>query len=373
MLRILPLYFLIFAYAIAQKPMEEKSFTAFSGKVLGYKVRLRTKPDLESPIIAQLNKNDLLLIVGEENDFWKAQPPSQTNLYVFRSYVIDDTVEANRVNIRLLPNTESPIIGQLQKGQKITGSISKLNNKWFEITPPKNTVFYIAKEFVGYAGNSSYIVTMQKKTEEVKELLSKAYLYTEQQCKKPFNKMNPDKAIVLFEKIIENYSEFEEYVQQAKEGLSLLQDSYLQKKIAFLETKANITTAEKKELASTQIPSTLSSKQTLSTKMEQWKPIEQSLFQKWSSFHPNKTMNDFYKEQKINSIAIQGTVQKFQQDIHHKPGDYILVGNNTPIGYLYSTMIDLEKLEGKKVTLHVSPRSNHHFAFPAYFVLESIE
>ena len=42
---------------------------SFSGKVLGYKVRLRTKPDLESHIIAKLNKNDLLLVVGEEEDF----------------------------------------------------------------------------------------------------------------------------------------------------------------------------------------------------------------------------------------------------------------------------------------------------------------
>lgn len=366
------LFLFVFSIASAEtkSASKEKTFKPFTGKILGYKVRLRTGPDLESHIIAQLNKNDLLLVVGEENDFWKVKPSSNTKAYVFRSYILDDQVEANRVNIRLSPNTDSPVIGQLQKGEKVNGEISKQDHKWLEINPPENAVFYIAKEFVGYAGSQSYFSIMNKKKEEVKDLLSTAYLLTEKECKKPFDQMNASEATALFEKVIEEYAEFDDFVVQAKEGLTLLKDSYLQKKIAFLEQKANIIGSkplvEKKS-------EPFIKKDVLSTNMTPWKSIEVSLFQKWSTFHPNKTMDDFYAEQKINSITLSGIVRRFDHKIKNKPGNFILEGADSPVGYLYSTMVDLDKYVDQKISVHVSPRSNHYFAFPAYFVIETVK
>lgn len=366
------LFLLVFSVAQAElKPNTAgKTFQPFTGKILGYKVRLRTKPDLESHIIAQLSKNDLLLIVGEENDFWKVKPSNATKAFVFRSYILDDLVEANRVNIRLSPNTDAPIIGQLQKGDKIKGEISEKDHKWLEITPPEETTFYIAKEFVGYAGTKSYFTIMNKKKEEVKDLLNTAYLLTEKECKKSFDQMSSEEATSLFEKIIEEYAEFDEFVLQAKEGLTLLKDSYLQKKIAFLEQKANITSSLPKKIEQS-VP--FLKKDTLSIKMTPWNSVETSLFQKWSTFHPNKTIDEFYSEQKVNSIKLTGVVRRFDHKIKNKPGNFILEGKDSPIGYLYSTMVDLDKYVDKEVSIHVSPRSNHYFAFPAYFVIETIK
>jgi len=211
---------------------------------------------------------------------------------------------------------------------------------------------------------------MNRKKDEVKELLANAYLLTEKECKKPFDQMSPDEAIALFEKTIEEYPEFDEFVQQAKEGLSLLQDTYLQKKIAFLEQRATVLPEEKKQIAAMKITPQLLKKDPASDKMKSWKSIEETLFQKWSTFHSNKSLEDFYKEQRINAIKVKGIVRRFNQNVKNKPGDYVLEGKNAPVGYLYSTMVNLEKYKDKQVTLYVSPRSNHHFAFPAYFVIE---
>ena len=52
---------------VAQQPT--KLFKSFTGKIVANKVRIRVKPDLESHILRQVNKNDLLLVVGEEGDF----------------------------------------------------------------------------------------------------------------------------------------------------------------------------------------------------------------------------------------------------------------------------------------------------------------
>ena len=124
----------------------ETVFQPFTGKVLGNKVRLRIEPNLDCQIVKNLVKDDLLLVVGEEAEFWKIQPPHGSKAYVFRSFILDDKVEVNRVNIRLEPNLDSPVIGQFQKGDHVTGKVADLDNKWLEITPPNNIGYYIAKE-----------------------------------------------------------------------------------------------------------------------------------------------------------------------------------------------------------------------------------
>jgi len=225
----------------------EKIFKPFTGKLTGNKVRVRLNPDLDAHIITSLNKNDIVLVVKDEKDFWAIKPFSHLKAYIFRSYVIDNLVEADRVNVRLEPNLDSPVIGQLHNKDKVKGEICSHNNKWLEIPFPNNIHFYIAKEYITYAGNADYYTTYQTRKKEVNNLLNSAYFITQAECKKPFDEMAPQEAISQFDTIIKNYSDFPQYVEQAKEGLSLLQDNYLQKKLAYLEAKANMSHMVKKQ------------------------------------------------------------------------------------------------------------------------------
>ena len=100
-----------------------------------------------------------------------------------------------------------------------------------------------------------------------------------------------------------------------------------------------------------------------------WDGIEESLYLSWTAFHTGRKVDDFYAEQKANSTVLSGKVETYDHPVKNRPGDFILRGEEAPIAYLYSTFIDLQKHEGKQVTLLVSPRPNNHFAFPAYFVL----
>lgn len=361
-----------------------QSFKSFTGKITGNKVRIRTSPDLDSHVICQLNKNDLILVTCDSRDFWGIKPTSNIKAYVFRNYIVDNIVEADKVNIRLQPNMDSPIIGQLKNKDKVDGSICIQNNKWLEISLPDCINFYIAKEYVSNIGDADYYEKMQNRKTEVEKLLNSAYFITQAECKKPYDEMAPQEAINQFDSIIKEYSDFPQIVQQAKEGLALLQDNYLQKKIAFLEAKANISTAEKDELLkAVEKAKTLekevdlskkdiASNLPISDKMKFWEPIENSLYSTWTTFHPEKKKKDFYKEQEINSTSISGIVYAYSQSIKNKPGDYIVNLNDSTKAYLYSTKVDLKDYVGKKVTLKVSPRPNNNFAFPAYFV-NSIE
>lgn len=366
---------LAFSFLLAEE--NEKSstqFKSFTGKISGSKVRMRAKPDLESQIVKRFNKGDLVLIVGEKDNFWVVQPPKDIKGYIFRSYLIDETVEANKVNMRLFPNTEATIVAQLQKGDKVSGEISKQDNKWFEAVLPSSTNFYIAKELIANIGEPEYFHKMEKRQNEVETLLTEAFSISQTECEKDYEEMSCNEASSKFEAVINNYSDFPSCVQKAKDGLTLLQENYLKKKIKYLEAKPDSSLTEKTEtiiqLKNLDITSEEFSCPSPSEKMKEWQPVEQAHFQKWSEFHPDKTMNDYYGEQKANATTVCGKL-KLCKSLKNRPGDYVLLGENeVPVAYLYSTLVDLEKYIGEEIIVYGYERPNNNFAYPAYFIFK---
>jgi hypothetical protein len=382
---------IVFAAPVAQaapaKPTikKEDKFKPYTGKVVANKVRVRAKADLDSPIVRQMNKNDLLLVTGEEGDFFMVEPLKDMKAYVFRSYVLDNVIEANRVNVRLEPHGDAPIIAQLQAGDKVEGTICAMNHKWLEIKPPKGTHFYVSREFLVQAGGPEHLGNMERRKSQVEELLTSAYLNAETEAKKAYEEMAPQHAIEQFQTILRNFADFPEAVAHAKEGLALLKETYLNKKIAFLEATAELSPTAKQELIAkhksensemfpngqAKLDSATWSKK-MGNKKEDlsfWDTMEESLFLSWSAFHSGKNFDDYYTEQKANASVLTGTVERYTYDVRNKPGDYILRSTEeAPIAYLYSTQIDLEKYAGKTVTILAAPRPNNHFAFPAYYV-----
>lgn len=373
---------------VASAPKKAEAFKPFTGKVCANKVRLRVKADLESHVLKQINKNELLMVIGEEGDFYAVEPPKGTKAYVFRSYILDDKIEANRVNVRLEPNVEAAVIGQLQAGDVVKGQICSTNRKWLEIPAPKTTRFYVSKEFIAHAGGPEFLAAMEKRRVQVEDLMNTAFLMAEAECKKTYQEMNPSPAIDQFQSIIKNFTDFPESVVQAKEALALLKETYLNKKIAYLESKAELPAAAKEELLAKHRAesSELFSQQPISpdpelwskrapkkaptNSMQAWDALEESLYLSWTAFHSGKKTEDFYAEQKANAHVLTGVVRNYLDNIKDRPGNYLLSHADGAFSYLYSTQVDLAEYVGKTVSILVSPRPNNHFAFPAYFVLE---
>lgn len=370
-------------------PKKQEAFKPFTGKVTANKVRIRVKPDLESHILRQIDKNELLLVTSDEGEFYGVEPSKGTKAYVFRSYILDGVVEANRVNVRLEPHPDAPIISQLKAGDKVDGQVCAMNHKWLQIEAPKGTHFYVSKEFIEHAGGPEYLLSMQKRKSQVEDLLNTAYLMSETECKKSYPEMNVQQPLETFQMILRSFADFPEACAQAKEGLALLKETVLNKKISYLESKAELSDTVKHELiakhkeehrelfsnAPVQVNPNLwtkrNQKKEMTDSMRVWDTIEESLYLSWSAFHTGKKMDDFYTEQKANASILTGVVELYDQPIKDRPGDYILRDGNVPVAYLYSTHVDLSKLVGQAVTIQATPRPNHHFAFPAYFVLSA--
>lgn len=370
-------------------------FSSFTGKVIKNKVRLRLQPSLESPVIKELILGDMLIITGEIEDFYAIQPPAGLKSYVFRTYILDNVVEASRVNVRLEPDLDAPIIGQLHSGDRIEGTISQQNNKWLEISPPASARFYVAKDFIENIGDPSVLATIERQRNEANILLSNAYQASQNEMQKSFPEINLDGIYVNLHKIINNYKNFSEQVSRAKELISSLQDSYLQKKIVYLEAKTKIV-QDDWQVKNSQLNEQMKSQQQklsnleqqlkinggmipfaginhtgISNKMATWLSIEQPLYENWAKENDHRSQEEFYQAQSESATALRGIIEPYNRAIKNKPGDYILVNqsNHLPIAYLYSTQINLQDKIGHEVTVYGVPRDNRSFAFPAYFVL----
>lgn len=347
------------------KPVVKKSaFSAFTGKIKGNHVRLRLQPDLEGRIVKELTKNDFVAVVDEEGDFWAIEAPEGTKAYVFRSFILDNVVEGNRVNVRLEPTLDAPIIGHLNSGDKIKGTVSALNNKWYEISPPANTKFFVAKDFIERIGGPELKAQMDKRKASVEQLLDAASLLSKAELLKPFEEIDFDRIKRSYQTIIQDYNDFPRFSEQAKEALAQIQDNYLEKRIAYLETKAASNTHQDEEAGQ----EGALTKDEQNDRMKMWEPIEEALFLTWAHLNEEKSLDEYYDEQRVVAIPLSGILEAYASPVKNKPGDYILKDKDLPVAYVYSTKIDLQNYVGKKITVIGSPRPNNNFAFQAFYV-----
>jgi hypothetical protein len=343
-------------------PADTKPFTPFTGKVRGNKVRLRLNPELDGYVLKELHKNNLLAVVGEKGDFWAVEPIGDAKAYIFRSFVLEGVVEGNHVNLRLEPSLESPIVGHMNTGDKVNGEISQINSKWLEITPPKSVRFYVAKEFLENIGGPEVKIAFEARQAKVTELLDTTALLAKAELRKSFAEMDLERLINNYKVVINDYKEFTEYVEQAKSELATLNETYLQRKIEYLESKAN---AKDDSLA---LEDSEEANVSGTDKMKLWEPVEESLYLTWSRINESLEMKEYYDQQKLNAMVLTGIVEPYTSAVKNKPGNFVIRDGDLPVGYVYSTKINLDDLVGKKVSLVVSPRPNNNFAFPAYYV-----
>lgn len=375
-------------------------FQPFTGKVKGNRVRLRLQPTLEAQVLRESKAGELFAIVAENQSFYAIRAPKDMKGYVFRTFVLDNVVEGERVNIRLAPDLESPVIGQLHRGDSIVAGVAAENNKWLEIALPSSLTFYIAKDYVIKAGEITLADEMEAKRSEALHRLSAAFCFAEASLQKPFEEIEFPALHEKFTTFISDFNHFPDLVEKAREADQIIEDAYVQKKIAFLDAKSDHSIAlleesdmkrltamavELKGALPVHMRAQVSDSREAGTgaylatgtfasgvitdKMAAWQAIEESLYHNWAAQHQGKSMEDYYSESLENTAMLSGIVECYDRPVKNRPGDFLLSCDGLPVAFIYSTKINLQALVGQKVTVIAAPRPNNHFAFPAYFVL----
>jgi len=377
MVKLLILTFLLTSSAlIAEDNSSVKEFqkgSSFTGRITKNKVRMRSLANLEAPVVRELARNDMVLVVGENDEFYTVVPPQNMKAYIFRTFVLDNTVEGARVNVRLEPSVDSPSIAQLNTDDKVEGIISPLNNKWLEIKMPETARFYIAKDFVEKVGDSNYISEVARKRNNVNSLLENTYNEGIAELQKPFPDIKIDPIVKNYNRVIEQESEFPDQAARAKDLVKTLQENYIKKKIAYLEMKAE-TKPETIIIQTIPVANAPETKPAVTAKMAAWNDVEDSLYKYWEKGHPGETLERFYEDQLLEAKEITGVVEVYNKQVNNKPGDYVLINklNHNIIAYLYSNKVNLADKVDQEVTIKGSLRPNNSFAFPAYFVLDLV-
>ncbi len=379
-----------------------EKFAPFTGKITKNKVRLRLQPNYEGPILREFDQNDYIVVLDETEDFYVVQPPNDMKGYVFRTYILDDIIEGDRVNIRIQPDREATILGQLKVGDRVESAGTAKNKKWLEVKLPSNIRFYIAKEYVERVGDIGLKDRLDQKRHAGYDLLDTTDKMSEFELRKPFDQMSITGIAANYQHLINDYSEFADLAKKAKESFDATQKAYTAKKIAYLEEQTCVSSstieknkqlnaaleAQKNKISHLEqqlehnrqvieaqtradLPSKSKKTQQLPMNMAAWWPVEESLFNTWSLQTRKHSLQEFYEVQKQQGLTLNGVIDPYTCAIKNKPGDYMLVDQHSklPIAFLYSTQVNLQDYVGHEVSILVSPRDNHYFAFPAYFVL----
>lgn len=356
-------------------------FEPFTGKVARKNVRLRVHPSVDSPIVKELHAGDLLIVDDVKEGFYRVRPSADTKAYVFRSFILDGEVEGSHVNVRLSPDLDAPVVAQLNTGDQVAGSIAAQNGKWLEIVPPKEVRFWVAEEFIEKVGDENHLAYVENRKNQASRLLALAIARSTEELSKSYEEMNIQPVLTLYQQIVDQYGEFEESASKAATLSKQLSDDYLNVKIAYLESRA----AEADRLAANQQwmsaqqeafvavstpkeePSPL-----LTGRMAFWKHVEQQYIDRWASANHETDPLQFYQAQREKGSHLHGVIEPYLRPVKNKPGDYLLLdpADSKPIAYLYSTEVNLQQALGKELDLLVVERPNNQFAYPAYYVLD---
>jgi len=362
---------------------EENVYRSFTGKVKEDHTKMRISPNLGSLIVKELSQGQFVLVRNEKGKFYEIDSPEGVKTYIFGSFVLDGTVAGNKVNVRIEPDLHAAVVAVMHSDDKVTGaSVCQKNSRWLEIDPPEQVRFYIEKGSVMNVGGIDKIGLLQAKKRTLKERIQNAESLSNRELCKSFEQIDVEKISDTWLSIIKQAIDFPELAEYAQRSLHGCQESCLQKRVAYLEAKISHlrdrTDVEATENIANQkgfFEEAENERSFIhdSLKDKEWEKVEENLYATWSMKHYKKTMEDYYASQKSESQTISGFLDSFDDEIKNKPGNYILRDRNMPVGYVYSTFVDLEKYKGTYVTLFVSSRPNNGFAIPAYFVLSVLE
>lgn len=322
---------------------------SFTGVITGNSVRLRLHPSVTSPILREFDRDQLILVEGESDDFYRVSGRGLLKGYIFRSYVIDNIVEASHLHIRDEPSTEGVILGKLSQGEEVSATVCSYNSKWLEIELPQEISFYISKDFVQKYGEASIAINYYKKRSLFEKLFAAANFLVDQELSLNYQEIEYPKIQNTFESLLAQYEEIEDLKSTITSAYKRAQESFLKKKMHYLEEQTQVTKNELEDYQKPIVdhkssnnfsePDRDSNPTQLNLWMSNyWLDVENSLFKKWLITNPDQTLHDFYYRERQRSIALTGKLESYRYLMQSRPGDYLLRDQyGVPLAYLYST------------------------------------
>jgi uncharacterized protein YgiM (DUF1202 family) len=135
--------------SLAEEP-DKKSYL-FRGEVNADDINIRADSTASAEIVCKINKGAVVEVISELYGWYKIELPADAPSFINKNLLSlndDKTAEVagDNINIRLRPDTSSPILGRVNKGQAV--KVLEEKGDWCRIEPSANSHGWIHKNFV---------------------------------------------------------------------------------------------------------------------------------------------------------------------------------------------------------------------------------
>jgi hypothetical protein len=115
-------------------------------RVTAESVNLRTAPRMESEVVGQVAKDDVLDVLRIDGNWLEVVPPTNVDLWVYGDLVQTGEVAVSKLVVRSGPGISYATVGRLEKGQKL--DVRGSHGDWLKVTPPRGSAVWISRQFV---------------------------------------------------------------------------------------------------------------------------------------------------------------------------------------------------------------------------------
>lgn len=126
---------------------------AETGMVTGNRVNLRAGPGERFEVVVQADHGERLTVLGREEQWLKVRPPLDTDLWVYAALVKDGKVVASKVQVRSGPGINYTAVGQVDRDDMLV--VRGEFQEWLKIQPPEDAALWVAAEYVEASAGSA--------------------------------------------------------------------------------------------------------------------------------------------------------------------------------------------------------------------------
>jgi len=151
-----------------------QEFFPFVGEVTAQKANIRTGQSQNFEVAFQISQGDELVVLERNFSWLKVRLPKSAKSYVSSKYIQrlgDDIggVTGDRVNIRIGPDVNKSVIGQVVSGEEVR--IIEVLEDWYGIEPTDNTYGWISEDLIAF--KSRDVESFQRRVAAAKQAETK--------------------------------------------------------------------------------------------------------------------------------------------------------------------------------------------------------
>jgi uncharacterized protein YraI len=126
-------------------------------RVTAANVNLRSGPGVDSEVVAQVSKGDLLNVGDQVSTNWvQVVPPDHVDAWIHGTLVDEGVVTAPKAQIRGGPGINYRAMGKLSRGDKV--AVRGQWKDWLKVAPPVGAYLWISVAYVEPVTNEEFVV-----------------------------------------------------------------------------------------------------------------------------------------------------------------------------------------------------------------------